>query len=196
LLTSGQSSYLTTIIQSDHVYVDMQQSSLSLYKLKQAFTSKEGEAPSIPLVLTLEDGTQYSEEGYLEFSDAQVSVSTGSVTLRGIISNPKYTLLPGMFVRATLSMPEAKEYIVVPQSTIIRSQSGEPYVFIVDENNESEKVSLELGSEVGDGWIVEKGLKVGDQVIISNLNKIKSKLSVVIDSDIDVNQRTVLNKTL
>ncbi|CCK77403.1 Acriflavin resistance protein A [Oleispira antarctica RB-8] len=196
LLTVGQSSYLTTIIQSDHVYVDMQQSSLSLYKLKQAFSSQTNTQASIPVLLTLEDGTEYSEKGYLEFSEAQVNASTGSVTLRAIIPNPQQTLLPGMFVRATISAPEARDYIVLPQSTIIRSQSGEPYVFIVDEKNISEKVFLELGNEVGNGWIIEKGLKSGDKVITSNLNNIKNKQVVVIDSDIDVDQLSALNEKL
>ena len=196
LLTVGQSSYLTTIIQSDHVYVDMQQSSLSLYKLKQTFNSSTNDQAYIPAVLTLEDGTEYSEEGYLEFSEAQVNASTGSVTLRAIIPNPQYTLLPGMFVRAKISAPEARDYVVVPQSTIIRSQSGEPYVFTVNEKNISEKVFLKLGNEIGNGWIIEKGLKSGDRVIISNLNKIKNEQAVVIDSDIDVNQLNALNEKL
>lgn len=194
LLTSGQSAYLTTIIQSNNVYIDMQQSSLSLYKLKQTFNTQTDKPLSIPVSLTLEDGTQYDKLGYLEFSDAKVNQSTASVTLRAVISNPQNTLLPGMFVRATISAPEAREYVVVPQSTIIRSQSGKPYVFIVDENNVSQKVDLVLGNEVGNGWIVEEGLAPNDKVIISNLNKIKSEQKVIIDSNVDVNQLNALNE--
>lgn len=195
LLTSGQSSYLTTIIQSDHVYIDMQQSSVSLYKLKKAFSDKTDERPSIPVSVTLEDGTQYSEQGYLEFSDAQVNASTGSVTLRAIMPNTNRLLLPGMFVQATIAMPEAKEYLVLPQSSIVRTQSGSPTVYVVNENGITERKEIVLGNEVNNGWIVEGGLQAGEKVIISNLLKVKSEQSVVIDSDSDTNadQITSLN---
>lgn len=193
LLTSGQSSYLTTIIQSDHVYIDMQQSSVSLYKLKQAFNNQADEKPSIPVTVTLEDGTQYSEQGYLEFSDAQVNASTGSVTLRAIMPNTNRLLLPGMFVQATIAMPEAREYLVLPQSSIVRTQSGSPTVYIVNENGITERKEIVLGNEVNNGWIVEGGLQAGEKVIISNLLKVKSEQSVVIDSDTNADQITSLN---
>lgn len=193
LLTSGQSSYLTTIIQSDHVYIDMQQSSVSLYKLKQAFNNQADEKPSIPVTVTLEDGTQYSEQGYLEFSDAQVNASTGSVTLRAIMPNTNRLLLPGMFVQATIAMPEAREYLVLPQSSIVRTQSGSPTVYVVNENGITERKEIVLGNEVNNGWIVEGGLQAGEKVIISNLLKVKSEQSVVIDSDTNADQITSLN---
>lgn len=197
LLTAGQSSYLTTIIQSDKVYVDMKQSSVSLYKLQQEFNSKFNQEPnsesidrpSVPVTVTLEDGTQYDQIGQLTFSDTQVSDSTGSVTLRAVIPNPNFALLPGMFVRAHISLPEEKEYLIVPQSTVIRSQSGEPSVFIVNDDGMTEKKSVVLSREVGNGWVVENGLKVGDHVIVSNLLRVKNNQAVIVDTN-DVNVST------
>ncbi|MGV2986769.1 efflux RND transporter periplasmic adaptor subunit [Vibrio sp. E150_011] len=187
LVTSGQSAYLTTIIQSDHVYVDMQQSSLSLYKIQQEFIGHEHGDIDVPVSVTLEDGTQYGEIGYLAFSDAHVDDSTGSVTLRAVIPNSNHALLSGMFVRATISMPVEKDYLVVPQSTVVRSQSGEPSVFVVDEAGVIEKKSVVLGSEIGNGWVIEEGLVVGDKVVVSNLIRVKNNQSVIIDTDTDVN---------
>ncbi len=112
----------------------MKQSSVSLYKLKQEFKTLIEEKPIVPVTVTLEDGTQYSEVGYLGFSDLEVDNSTGSVMLRALIPNPEYALLPGTFVRAHISLPKEKNYLVVPQSSVVRSQSGQPSVFIVNEN--------------------------------------------------------------
>ncbi|BEU03308.1 MexE family multidrug efflux RND transporter periplasmic adaptor subunit [Agarivorans sp. OAG1] len=182
LLTAEQSSYLTTIIQTSNVYVDMQQSSLSIHKLKQDFSDFKDKREEIPVSITLEDGSAYEQIGHLEFADTQVSGSTGTVTLRAIIPNSNNTLLAGMYVRAHISMPEARNYLVVPQSAVVRSQSGEPSVFVVGQNNKTVKKSVELGNEVGNGWVVKHGLVSGDLVVINNILNMRNNIDVVVDS--------------
>ncbi|MGB5445929.1 MAG: efflux RND transporter periplasmic adaptor subunit, partial [Psychromonas sp.] len=186
LITAQQANNLVTIVQSDQVYVDMTQSSVVLYAQQKEFNrnDKKGKTrPVVPVKITLEDGTAYDQTGYLEFSDVQVSDSTGSVTLRALVPNAEHTLLPGMFVRAHISSPEEREYIVLPQSVVVRSQSGEPSAYIVNSENITEKKTLLLGDEVENGWVVQEGLNVGDKVVISNLSKIKNNQNVVIDSE-------------
>ncbi|GAD01709.1 efflux RND transporter periplasmic adaptor subunit [Agarivorans albus] len=182
LLTAEQSSYLTTIIQTSNVYVDMQQSSLSIHKLKQDFSDFKDKREEIPVSITLEDGSAYEQIGHLEFADTQVSGSTGTVTLRAIIPNSNNTLLAGMYVRAHISMPEARDYLVVPQSAVVRSQSGEPSVFVVGLDNKTVKKSVELGNEVGNGWVVKQGLASGDLVVINNILNMRNNIDVVVDS--------------
>ncbi|MFA0698446.1 efflux RND transporter periplasmic adaptor subunit, partial [Vibrio sp. 10N.222.49.C9] len=87
----------------------------------------------------------YDEVGRLEFSDTLVSDSTGTVTLRAIIPNPDNILLAGMYVRAHISMPEARGYLIVPQSAVVRSQSGEPSIFVVNQDNKAVKKPIVLG---------------------------------------------------
>jgi len=186
LVTAEQSSYLAEIIQSDQVYVDMTQSSVSLYTERKEFQNlfKKGQKkPMIPVKIILEDGSEYEQTGYLEFADAQVNDTTGSVTLRALIPNADNSLLPGMFVRALISSPQEQNYIVLPQATIIRTQSGEPYVYIVNDKNMTEKKMLQLGNEVDDGWIVKEGLNVGDKVVISNFSSVRQDQEVIVDSE-------------
>ncbi|WP_298943067.1 efflux RND transporter periplasmic adaptor subunit [uncultured Psychromonas sp.] len=185
LLTSGQSDYITTVIQTDNVYIDMQQSAVAFYKIQQEFKDAKTTNPTVPVSITLEDGTVYEQTGQLEFTDTQTNGSTGTVALRAIIANPNNSLLAGMYVRANISMPEARDYLVVKQSTVVRSQSGLPSVFIVDDNNQVVKKSVVLGNEVDNGWIVKEGLEAGDKVIINNFNKVKNGLTVIVDNASD-----------
>ncbi|CAH0529892.1 efflux RND transporter periplasmic adaptor subunit [Vibrio hippocampi] len=182
LLTAEQSSYLTTIVQTANVYVDMQQSSLAITKIRKEFASFTDKDAEIPVSITLEDGSAYEQTGHLEFSNTSVSDSTGTVTLRAIIPNPDNTLLAGMYVRAHISMPEARGYLVVPQSAVVRSQSGEPSVFVVNQDNKTMKKPVVLGNEVGNSWVVKEGLSNGDQVVITNIINMKNDIAVVIDS--------------
>lgn len=183
LLTSGQSDYITTVIQTDNVYIDMKQSAVAFYKIKKEFQNKLAAKPIVPVSITLEDGTSYDQTGQLEFTDTQTDGSTGTVTLRAIIPNPDNSLLAGMYVRSHISMPEAREYLVVSQSIVVRSQSGQPSVFTVDENNKIVKKPVVLGNEVGNAWVVKEGLTVGDRIVLNNLNKIKNGLTVIVDND-------------
>ncbi|WP_417880558.1 efflux RND transporter periplasmic adaptor subunit [Vibrio sp.] len=182
LLIAEQSSYLTTITQTDNVYIDMQQSSVEIYKIKQDFSNLLKDGAVIPVTVTLEDGSAYDQVGHLEFSNTLVSDSTGTITLRAIIPNPNRALLPGMYVRAHISMPEAREYLVVPQSAVVRSQSGAPSVFVVNSDNKTEKKAVVLGNEVDNGWIVKEGLSQGDHVVISNIINMKNDIDVIVDS--------------
>ncbi|WP_025562405.1 efflux RND transporter periplasmic adaptor subunit [Psychromonas sp. SP041] len=182
LLTSSQSDYITTIIQTDNVYIDMQQSAIAFYKIQQEFKNATDESPVVPVTITLGDGTIYNQIGQLEFTDTQTNGSTGTLALRAIIPNPDNSLLAGMYVRAHISMPEARDYIVISQSIVVRSQSGQPSVFVVDDNNKVVKKSITLGNEVGNKWVVKEGLTVGDKVVINNLSKIKNGLTVIVDN--------------
>jgi len=195
LLTSGQTNYLTSIIQTGNVYVDMQQSAVNLYKLKRQFKDAMTEKPVVPVTLTLEDGTTYEQQGKLGFVDTQVEGSTGTVTLRAVFPNPDGELLAGMYVRAHIAYPEAREYLIVPQNAVVRSQSGEPSVYVVNDDNLTERKSLVLSNEVGSNWVVEKGLEAGDRIITSNLTKIKSKQTVIVDNDITTKEASATNTT-
>ncbi|MCQ1060348.1 efflux RND transporter periplasmic adaptor subunit [Photobacterium sp. DNB23_23_1] len=194
LLTAEQSSYLTTIVQTSNVYVDMQQSSLAITKIRKEFASFTDKNAEIPVSITLEDGSAYDEVGHLEFSDTLVSDSTGTVTLRAIIPNPNNLLLGGMYVRAHISMPEARDYLVVPQSAVVRSQSGEPSVFVVSQDNKTVKKPVVIGNEVGNGWVVKEGLVSGEQVVISNIINMKNDIAVVVDSSTESTTPTTVSE--
>ncbi len=62
------------------------------------------------MTLALEDGTPYPEAGSLQFSEVSVDPTTGSVLLRAEFPNRKHTLLPGMFVRATLGVGNSRKH--------------------------------------------------------------------------------------
>jgi len=155
--------------------------------MQKEFSSTAGKKLTVPVSITLEDGTAYEHTGQLEFIATQVTASTGTVTLRALIPNPNHALLAGMYVRAHLASPEERNYLVVPQSIVVRSQSGKPSIFVVDKDNKTIKKSVVLGNEVGNAWVVKEGLAVGDKVVVNNLIKIKTNQTVIIDSEITAN---------
>lgn len=182
LVTSGQASALTTINQLDPIYVDIVRPSKDILTMRQELAAgileKVGENAA-KTELKLEDGSSYAHAGRLEFSEVSVNESTGSVTLRAIFPNPDKTLLPGMFVQASLKEGVKQDAILVPQLAVTRNIKGEATAMVLDKDNKVEQRVLQV-AHVADynKWLVNSGLKEGDRVIISGLQKIQPGMQV------------------
>jgi membrane fusion protein (multidrug efflux system) len=176
LVTSGQADAMATIQQLDPIYVDVTQSSAEMLKLRSDLASgklqKAGDNAAT-VKLTLEDGSQYAQEGKLEFSEVSVDQATGSVTLRAVFPNPEHTLLPGMFVHAQLPAGVNSKAILVPQQGVTRNLKGQPTAMVVTQDNKVEQRELVANRTAGAFWLIEKGLAEGDRVITEGLQYVK-----------------------
>jgi membrane fusion protein (multidrug efflux system) len=176
LVTTGQSSALTTVQTLDPIYVDIVQSTSDLLKLRRALAkgalSDTGPA-STAVKLTLDDGTPYAPEGQLKLTDVTVDQTTGSVTLRAVFPNPDAILLPGMYVRAIVPQGSDPAAVLAPQRGVTRDPSGKAIAMIVDAEGKAQSRDIETGRMVGNRWLVTKGLNAGDRVIVDGLQNVK-----------------------
>ena len=176
LVTAQQADSLTAIQQLDPMYVDVRQSTADLLRLKRQVAAgklTQGKQDGAKVSFQLEDGSQYGEQGTLQFSDVTVDETTGMVTLRVLVPNPHDLLLPGMFMRATLQEGERPEGLLVPQTAVTRTPKGGATVMVVTADNKVELREVQLSRVVGDSWVVESGLDAGEKVIVAGLQKVK-----------------------
>lgn len=181
LVTAHQPFPLTTIQRLDPIYVDATQSSTNLLRLKKNIEAGKikGRNPNQTKVkLILEDGSLYPLEGTLKFTDVTVDPSTGSFILRMVFPNPKYILLPGMYVRAIIQEGVAENAILIPQEAVSRDFKGNPIVFIVNKQGIVEPRAIILDRAIGDKWLISQGLSVGDQIIIEGIQKVRPGMPV------------------
>lgn len=168
LVTAAQAEALTTIQRLDPIYVDIQQSSADVLRLRQQILagdlSRGGSAARVRL--KLEDGSTYPEEGQLKFTDVTVDPTTGSQVIRAVFPNRRGLLLPGMFVRATLVEGTRQNAIAVPQRAVSRDERGNPTVLVVGNDGKLQQRNLTAPRTVGDSWLVTAGLKPGDKVVV------------------------------
>ncbi|MEI9538408.1 efflux RND transporter periplasmic adaptor subunit [Enterobacter cancerogenus] len=181
LVTNGQSTALATVQQLDPIYVDVTQSSGEFMRLKQTSLQKGENASSVELIM--ENGQPYPLKGTLQFSDVTVDESTGSITLRALFPNPQHMLLPGMFVRARIDEGTQPEAILVPQQGVTRTPRGDATVLVVNDKNQVETRTIVAPQAIGDRWLVTKGLKNGERVIVSGLQKVRPGVTVVATPD-------------
>lgn len=173
LVTANQAAPLTTIERLDPIFVDIQQSSADLLRLRRSLASGSTAPSSAAVSLTLEDGSSYGYTGTLQFTEPMVDPSTGTVTLRARFPNPDGLLLPGMYVRAVLSQATVAHGMLVPQAGVSRDARGGATVMLVGPGNKAKRTSITAEQTIGDKWLVTGGLKPGDRVIVEGLGKIK-----------------------
>ncbi|TNH45286.1 efflux RND transporter periplasmic adaptor subunit [Photorhabdus luminescens] len=195
LVSVGQPTALTTVQQLDPIYVDVTQSSDDYLRLKNEIAKgvvQKGDNKA-KVHLIMENGKNYSETGYLEFSDITVDETTGSITIRAIFPNPNEELLPGMFVRAKLEEGIRRDSILVPQQGVTRTPRGEATVMVVGANEKVEPRIITANQAIGDKWLVTSGLKAGDRVIVTGLQKIKPGIPVKAE-EVDLNAKSAANQ--
>jgi membrane fusion protein (multidrug efflux system) len=181
IVTAYQPLLLSAIQQLDPIYVDVPQSTTEVLRLKRRLEdgrlNQNGRNQS-KVKLLMEDGEAYPLRGTLQFRDITVDPTTGSVVLRMVFPNPKYILLPGMFVRAVVQEGIAEQAILVPQQGVTRDPKGNPIALIVDDAGKVQQRMLTLDRAIGNKWLVSSGLAPGDRLIVEGLLKVRPGASV------------------
>lgn len=180
LVTANQDSPLVTIQRLDPIYVDINQSSAELLRLRQQLSKGSLDSSNNTKVkLKLEDGSEYAQEGRLAFSDASVNPETGTVTVRAVFPNPNHLLLPGMFANAKIVQGVIPNAYLVPQSAITRTPTGQAMAMLVNAKGAVETRPVTTVGSQGNNWIITEGLKTGDKVIVDGVAKVKPEQQVV-----------------
>ena len=176
LVGQTEATPLAVIQQIDPMYVNFTQSASEVLKLRRAMESGQfkradgANAASVRLVL--EDGTEYARSGKLLFSDITVDATTGQITLRAEVPNPKGDLLPGLYVRVRLEQAQASDAILLPQQAVIRTAQGDT-VTLVGADGKTSSRTIRIGSAKGSNWVVLDGLKTGELVMVDGFQKVR-----------------------
>lgn len=178
LVTASQTTALATIRALDPIYVDLTQSSVQLLKLKRQQASLQQSSDAVPVAVSLEDGTAYDHPGKLELTEVSVDESTGTVTLRAVFPNPQHQLLPGMYVRASVTNGVKNDAILAPQQGITRDAKGNATALVVDNESKVESRDVVTDRVIGNKWLITSGLNRGDRLIVEGTAKVQPGMRV------------------
>ena len=184
LVTADQTTALTTIRQLDPINVDVTQSSTNLLEFRRAIAEGrlKTSGDNVSVHLTLEDGSQYKESGKLEFAEAAVAETVGTITVRAVFPNPDRILLPGMYVRATIQEGVAENSFLVPQRAVFRNSKGEPTAFFVNTDGKIQQRGLTIQRSIGNSWLVAEGVNEGDRVVVEGSQRVRNGQEVNVAS--------------
>ena len=122
------------------------------------------------------NGKIYSETGRIQTSTGQINENTGTIKIRAAFNNPNEILTNGNSGKIRLPI-EYKDALVVPQSATFEQQK-DILVYTVDKGNIAKSSIIKVQGTVGNLYVVESGLKVGDKLILSGTGKLRTGMAI------------------
>jgi len=129
-------------------------------------------------------------EGKITAINPQVESSTRNIMVQATVANTQHRLRPGMFVNATVLLPEQDTVLVIPGTSVLSAPYSDS-VFIV-ENDANDKSStpakivrqqfVRLGERRGDFIAVTTGVKQGEIVVSTGVFKLRNGQAVAVDN--------------
>lgn len=183
LVIQADSNTMATIQQIDRVYVDVKQSIGEYERLQAALQSGELSANNQKAVQILNSlGQPYNVTAKMLFEDINVDPETGDVTIRIEVTNPERKLLPGMYVRVNIERASVPQALLVPEQAIQRNMNGDPQVYVVNAKGGADVRSVELGQQYEQFYLINKGLKAGDKVVVEGIERIQPNQKLAISA--------------
>jgi membrane fusion protein (multidrug efflux system) len=176
----GPNSILTSVSQvdpikaffpiSEHEYVLAQKNSANSSKHAIGFFGN-----SLELILT--DGSRHPQKGKILLADRQVDPSTGTIRIVAAFPNPGNILRPGQYGRVRVETNLKTGALLIPQSAVAQSQ-GSYQVAVVGSDHKVSMRTVKPGETVGTMWVIDEGLKPGEQVVVEGLQQLKEGAAV------------------
>jgi membrane fusion protein (multidrug efflux system) len=181
LVGQGEATQLALVQQIDPMYVNVTQPVADVLRLRSALANgtlkSAGVSNAVTVRIVLDDGSSYPQAGKLLFSDLSVDPSSGQITLRAEVPNPKGLLLPGMYVRARIEQSAASDAVLLPQAAVQRATQGDS-VMVVGTDGVVAVRPVKIGLAKDGQWVVLEGLKAGEQVMVDGFQKLRGKAPV------------------
>lgn len=175
LVGPGSKSLLATIVESDEVLVDFSLTALDYLRSQQrnvTLGEKDANRSWQPNVtITLADNSIYPLKGIVDFAEPQVDPQTGTFGVRAELPNPDRKLLPGQFTKVKLLLDVREQAIVVPRKAVAIEKGG-AYIYVVRRDSTAEKRFIEIGPEVNNQVVVERGLGPDETIVVEGYHKL------------------------
>lgn len=188
---------LARIVQIDPIRVSFPLTDRKYVAWRMA--QQKGVAPDYRMRLVLPDGSEYDGLGEWAFDDNTMSKETATIIMRLKFPNPDRMLVPNTYVTLLVDQKTPPKTPCVPQQAVVDLTTGGRAVWILKDGNTVEQRVIVAG-EPSEGWIpVEKGVKVGEKVVVAGVSKLAPGMPVVFaeptgNDDLDPNYQSPIKE--
>jgi len=185
LVGAGEATALTTVNTLDPIYVYFNAPESGVLAYLEG--RREMEAGQVDPETTEQVGkvfvgtaneSGFPHEGRIDFIGNTVDPSTGTIELRGVLTNEDRSLFPGLFVRIRVPGRMRPDAVLVEEAAVGTDLGGK-YVMVVDQAGVVEQRYVDLGQVQEDGTVVVlSGLEPGERYIVNGLLRARPGLPV------------------
>ncbi len=164
---SSAADVLTTVVSSVPIHFVFDGSEAVLLKYQRQ--ARRGAAP---IQVRLQDESDFTRSGTLDFTDNAVDTASGVIRLRAVIPNADGFLKPGMFGQARLAGSGSYQAMLVPDAAVATDQARR-IVYVVAADGSVAPRPVQLGPLVDGLRVIRSGLQRTDRVIINGVQRIQ-----------------------
>ena len=180
LVGKSEPTLLTVISAVDPIYAEFSVAEADYLKLAsrvQLDAQGRGRDQERRLELFLADDSVFPEKGRLVFVGRAFDPKTGTINVQAEFPNPKRILRSGQFARVRATVDQRADAVLVPVLAV-QDQQGAKIVLVVEGGDKVGLRPVTLDERVGDLYIVAKGLKAGERVIVEGGQKVRPGMQV------------------
>ena len=177
--SSADNMILTEVSSIDSVRVEFflpENLYLQLARNREA-RIKQARISPVKLNLFLSDGSQYPEQGRIDFIDRSIDPTTGAILVQSTFPNHDRVLRPGLFARVQVEVGVIDSAILVPQRSVSEIQ-GLFQVVVVTDSNIVKVVPVKMGQKIKNRWLVDSGLVAGDKIVFEGTSKVRDGMTI------------------
>lgn len=160
---------LTTVVANNNMYADFEIDEATY--LKYAHGGATGKDAQIPVVMELESASLPPREGRVESFDNRLNPASGTLRVRAVFDNTDGLLVPGLFARIKLGSAGMQKAVLITDRAIGTDQNKK-FVLVVGADGKAEHREVKLGSRADGLRIVNEGLKPGEKIVVSGLQRV------------------------
>lgn len=187
--TSGS---LVNVSSSDPIYVAFSLRSSDFIKLLKA----SDKFKDVEVQVQADSGKIYPIVGKVDFVDNKIDQNSGSIPMRATFSNPKGWLVPGDYMKVTLTSSQKAQYMTVPQSCTKGDAMSGYYVWTVKDGKSLRK-DIKVSDTIDTNWIVTEGLNPDDTIVVAGIQNITADgqtLKIITNEEYTKKQNTEKGK--
>lgn len=172
LVQSGPNApVLTTVVSMSPIYADFDIDEETFMKYAHDGATANNDTAKIPVTIALAGESQPTHKGRIESFDNRLNNASGTLRVRALIDNADNLLVPGLFARVRMGAANPSHALLITDRAVGTDQNKK-FVLVVGEDGKTEHREVKLGSLVDGLRVVREGLKPGEQIIVSGLQRV------------------------
>ena len=169
--SNDSNSSLITITNTNPVYAEF---SLTKDDASRYISQIKDKNTKINLITS----TKTYENGTVDFISPKIDSNTDTLFLRAKFKNENNGILIGEFAKIEISNLDLGKVFVIPENAILKTAKG-TFVYVIEDSIAKLK-PVKTGILIKEGITIEDGLNGNEQIVISNMAKLKPDTKIQI----------------